>query len=787
MGCVESNHRVWLGVCIAVLVVICTLCVMPAQAQVSERLADQEPFDNITLDEENQNAVIKVEPIELPGRRMPDRINPDDVVRVKLYAQPDKTYMIKWRHIKRIDFYEDMLLQEANRYINEDKLDDAYDTLQHLKQNYPQAKGVESSIQAYLYISAGRLFRQQEWAQALAVIEELHRLNPDYRLTPEARPLSQVFAAVLERMLAGYVEREEFRAARALLTRIKRDYAGEHATAVTAWETRLKQLASQELTKVREALAADRLREATMAVRRMNEIWPGVAGGAELTQQVATKYPIVIVGVTQPAKSLDPLRLDDWAARRAGRLTSRQLMEFVRPGPEGGEYRFRFGTFQISEDRRRMSLQIDGDVNARSSISGFDLASRLLAMAKPDSPQFSPTWANIFSGVSVRDVLRVDVDLAHSYVVPQAALQVPWQLAAGETADPAGALLFAPAAGAQGEDRSFVPATRPPGATYPAEIVERVFADPSEAIAALRRGEIDMIDRVFPADVGRLQGDSSLKVSSYIRPSLHFLVPSPDRPFASSRTIRRALLYGINREAILNNELLGGTGLRGCRVISGPFSPGVNDSDPLAYAVDPQLTPRAYDPRLSLTLASLARREFEKAAELSGDEPAPMNLVIGYPTSPTARVATQAIVEQLAVVGIKCTLKALPPGEIRDVENECDFTYAEVVVLEPVVDARRLLARDGVARSQDPYIALALRRLDESANWTEVRERLKDIHRIVHTDLTVIPLWQTVEHFAAQQNFRGLEESSVTLYQDVESWNVGSAVTAAATTGRGER
>ena len=171
----------------------------------------------------------------------------------------DKTYAIKWRHIKRIDFYEDLLLQEANRYISEDKLDDAYDTLQHLKENFPKARGVEGAIQAYLYISAGRLFRQEEWAEALAVLEELHRLNPNYRLTPDARPLSTVFAAVLERMLSGYVERGEFRAARALLTRIKRDYGEEHAVAVASWETRLNQLAAKEQVTTREALAADKL------------------------------------------------------------------------------------------------------------------------------------------------------------------------------------------------------------------------------------------------------------------------------------------------------------------------------------------------------------------------------------------------------------------------------------------------------------------------------------------------------------------------------------------------
>ncbi|HTN76768.1 MAG TPA: hypothetical protein VL096_16025 [Pirellulaceae bacterium] len=54
--------------------------------QTSERLSDQEPFDRITLDEENQGAVIKVEPVDLPNRRVPANPNPDSKLRVKLYA-----------------------------------------------------------------------------------------------------------------------------------------------------------------------------------------------------------------------------------------------------------------------------------------------------------------------------------------------------------------------------------------------------------------------------------------------------------------------------------------------------------------------------------------------------------------------------------------------------------------------------------------------------------------------------------------------------------------------------
>ena len=50
-------------------------------------------------------------------------------------------------------------------------------------------------------------------------------------------------------------------------------------------------------------LAAGRFREAHQATRKMLAIWPGLSGAEQLVQEVAEKYPLVVVGVTQPAQT----------------------------------------------------------------------------------------------------------------------------------------------------------------------------------------------------------------------------------------------------------------------------------------------------------------------------------------------------------------------------------------------------------------------------------------------------------------------------------------------------
>jgi ABC-type oligopeptide transport system substrate-binding subunit len=72
---------------------------------------------------------------------------------------------------------------------------------------------------------------------------------------------------------------------------------------------------------------------------------------------------------------------------------------------------------------------------------------------------------------------------------------------------------------------------------------------------------------------------------------------------------------------------------------------------------------------------------------------------------------------------------------------------------------------------QSPYLDAALRDLDTATNWKDARARLAELHEIASHELPVIPLWQTVNHFAYRANVRGIGDSPVTLYQNIEQWN----------------
>ncbi len=184
----------------------------------------------------------------------------------------------------------------------------------------------------------------------------------------------------------------------------------------------------------------------------------------------------------------------------------------------------------------------------------------------------------------------------------------------------------------------------------PLEIVESLYQDPKQAVADLLKGNIEVIDRLFPADAALLRSatrskDRGIQVESYALPMVHMLVPQGDHPYLEDRDFRRALLYAIDRQAILDGEILGGARSPESRLISGPFPIGQSDNDPLSYAYNQEITPVPYDPRLAQLLTILTRQKLAAmAAKTNTPEPEfrPCDwefLITNRPRSPARRLS----------------------------------------------------------------------------------------------------------------------------------------------------
>jgi ABC-type transport system substrate-binding protein len=301
-------------------------------------------------------------------------------------------------------------------------------------------------------------------------------------------------------------------------------------------------------------------------------------------------------------------------------------------------------------------------------------------------------------------------------------------------------------------------------------------------------GTADVLDRVPPWHLARLQAIEGVQIESYRLPTVHVLIPNLQKPLLAKREFRRALCFGIDRKWIVDRVLLGGNPAPGFEVVSGPFPTGTSLNDPIRYAYNSQVAPRPFEPRLAAILASVAwngvqnppDKNKDKKKEAGGEaakKPEPVEtplpeLTLAHPNDPVARVACQSIQGQLAREGISTKLVEFTSDDLLAGKVEYDLRYAELAVWEPIADARLILGPRGLAGDlQSPYLDAALRDLDTATNWKDARARLAELHEIASHELPVIPLWQTVNHFAYRANVRGIGDSPVTLYQNIEQWN----------------
>jgi tetratricopeptide (TPR) repeat protein len=756
----------------ALALVLAALALAPARvpAQEAKRLFDQEPYDIITLNEVNESKVLRVFPLALPDRKIPEKPKPSDRLRVKL-VEDGSEYEVAWNDIAKIELFEQMVLAEANRITAEGKFDEAYDYFSFLLNYYPSAPGVAEGRQAYLYLAAGSAFRQKKYDEALAVLEELLALNPNYRGSGNST-LLQVLGNIADPLLSRYIEKEDFRSARTLLARLITQYNAGNEPFAQRWRQRFTEMATVHQDEAKAHLAAGRFVQAHDAAVKMVQVWPDLAGAQELFAEVARQYPLVIVGVEHPALGLDPRSLHNPAARRAGRLVERLLVEYTGAGPEGGQYESPLATIVHSDDGLSLTFRLPAN-RAEGQPGAYDLAGRLLALAQPQTQDFQPAWARIMQSVGLDGPRDVRVDLKLPHVVPEALLQLP------PTARPAGA---APGQSASApfnmlsREESLTRFTA--NATYPfrrpgqlAEVAERYYADPQRALIALKQGEIDLVDRVFPGDLAALASDSNLVVAPYAAPTTHVLAIRGASPFLDNRTFRRALVNSLNRRVIFEQGLLRGRTIPGYRLVSGPFPAPTPSLNLPSYGYDETIEPRPYDPRLGLTLRLLAQAEIKGTFEKQM-KPVPVlsTLLLGHPSDEISRVACKAIAAQWKTIGIDCRLVEFEPGAFDDATGKCDLVYLQLAAWEPIVDAGRLLGAGGPAYTKSAFIQLTLRQLETAQNWQQARDRLRQLHRLIHEDVALIPLYQTIDYFAYRRTLQGLAQERVTLYQDIERW-----------------
>jgi tetratricopeptide (TPR) repeat protein len=754
-----------------------------------EPLYEQVPFDRITLNENFDRETHEVLPIDFPEGRPPEELPKSGFLTVFPVDRPAEEFRISWSTIETIQTFHELVLQEARQWIDRKEFQKAYNSLEYLFQAEPDFPGLQETYENFLLREGEDFLQQQKLDNALARAVRLNEENHDH---PQ---LSEFWGKVIDALVRESVQGDRFSQARGYLQFLKSAFPAHPV--LKTWNDRFREQAENWKQKAEAAFEDASYSQAHEAVRMAMRLWPTLPGLRALFEKIHLAYPRVVIGVTLPAPDYpDPLAFGHWAHRRTSRLVYRTLTEYVRPGVEGGEYHCPLGTSAEEQQGRFLSFRLHENLPASPDslerLTGLDVADCLYAYADLPPREVCVPWRESLVSLQVERVLDVHLRFRARHVRPESLLVAPvgkrGAFKLPEDAPdrpypifaPNGPFLFPEARNASRffrENSSYFLG----GEDGPRELVERRFDRSDAALNALKRGEIEVLDRLAPWQVDSWNDRNDLRLGKYTLPSIHFLVPNYRKPAPANRTFRRALLYGLRREWILS-RLLRTDDVDRSRgvVLSAPFPMGESMGDALGYAYNTTIDPRSYRPKLAMALAELGLIAVAQQEEESPDgqdeapEEAKQNdaVLLAHPPHDGAAIACNMIKRQWEALGL--TVKLLPYSSSDPIgrSDTIDFWYVECRMREPMVDAARIFSPPGLTGHATPHMLLALRKLKEASDWREVSQCLRDIHQIAFDETTVLPLWQLTDHYAYRKGIGGIAPSTVTLYQDIEQWKV---------------
>ena len=746
------------------------------------------PFDRITL---TDNAVFEVEPVDprplppiekkkagdaevAPRRGRSDAFARKDngegeaqVVIHMIEGEP-RDFKVKRSSIKDVEYFEDMLLLEADRLIKADEFARAFERLQVVKNRDPNWPGLEERVNRLLF-EEGSASLGGDNPRALVLLTDLRARKPDY--PGLADPLVSSFATRIARAL----EVGDYLVGRRLIREVEALAPGhlEAKAAREAYQARARDLVAQA-AKADSSAKVDRLGEAA-------RVWPGLDGLEPAYRAAFRAEPTLAVAVADLADPVGPFPKSQ-ASARVARLVYLPLLasddEEAGRGAVEGQLLAGLELFELGKGLRIRLKPGLGWSDGSRPVTAVDVARSLADRAVPASPGFSARWADLLDRVEVTGEDRLEVRLTRATMKPETWLLGPvgpaqaaadgWVSTVDRGRRPVGDGPYR--WDASNDQTTLLHAVEP--ATGPPASIRRVLEvrHPNQALAfeALIRGEVALMEHVSSEQLKELAGKPDrYKVGRFATPSMHRIALDGRNPVLRNRRLRRALSMAINRRGLLEDVILRRPVDETNLVADGPFVKG--------SFVDAQgVEPLVYDPLLAKGLVAAAKKE------LGGNA---IRLTLEHPATPEARAACPKIAEGYALIGVELTLVERPEAELELAlrsGRKFDLAYRASRPTQPLRDAGPMLlpgydappSADALESAASPRILQLLIQLDRAPETTSARALAIQVDRESRDELPVLPLWQLQDHYAWRADLRGPLEVADHLYQDIAKWEV---------------
>ncbi|MEO9274650.1 ABC transporter substrate-binding protein [Marinomonas sp. 5E14-1] len=164
----------------------------------------------------------------------------------------------------------------------------------------------------------------------------------------------------------------------------------------------------------------------------------------------------------------------------------------------------------------------------------------------------------------------------------------------------------------------------------------RFISEPSTAVAELQSGRVDLvIPPTIPIGmISTIEESPELDVVTTVSPSVYALRFNTKNGITKDERVRKALIYGVDRQAIIDS------------ILGGQASAISSFQSPISFGNDPKMSPLPYDPAKAMQLLKAA-----------GIKPGTKVQIDIRGNDSTFNEVTQAIASYLQIIGLNATIK----------------------------------------------------------------------------------------------------------------------------------
>ncbi|MCW5875645.1 MAG: peptide ABC transporter substrate-binding protein [Anaerolineales bacterium] len=290
------------------------------------------------------------------------------------------------------------------------------------------------------------------------------------------------------------------------------------------------------------------------------------------------------------------------------------------------------------------------------------------------------------------------------------------------------------------------------------QIIFQYYPTPTAALQAYRQGDVLGISYVGADILQEVLDDTSLSLFTSRLPRLGLLLFNLDNssvPFFQEQEVRQALLQGINRQWIID-RFLGGQAF----VADGPILPG-------SWAYNENVASVPYDSEAAIAqLRQLGYTIPAEGGQVRSRDGLALEFDLVHPEEPPYPQIAQSIRDDLAVLGVQVTLRAVPyEALLSDYLGSRNYQAALVdinLTNSPDPDPYPFWHQSGVTGGQN-YSKWDDRRASEYLEQARVSvsqaQRLR-LYRNFQThfgfELPALPLYFPVYNYAISSQVRGV-------------------------------